>query len=108
MAAFEPPQSAVINVATATDHTIVAAVTGKKIRVLSYVIVAAAAVAVTWKSGSTARSGAMSFAANSGIVVSPAAPSGGSWFETAAGEALVLTLSGAQQVSGHLTYQVVP
>ena len=95
------PKYAKIDVASAGDNTIVAAVAGKKIRVLQYALVVGAATTVIWKSGSTAISGDMSFDANSGIS-SPFSPVG--LFETAAGEALVLNLSAANPVSGHLVY----
>lgn len=95
------PKYADIDVASAGDNTIVAAVTGKKIRVLQYALVVSAATTVIWKSGTTAITGDMSFAANGGIS-SSFSPSG--LFETAAGEALVLYLSASNPVSGHLVY----
>lgn len=92
---------AVINRATSGDGTaVVAAVTGKKIRVLSYDLVCTAANAITWKSGSTAISGAKSFAANGGQVKTH--PQG--VMETAAAQALNLNLGSSQQVSGELSY----
>lgn len=96
------PKFASIDVATAGDNTLVAAVTGKQLRVLSYALVAGGAVAVRWKSGAaTNLSGAMSFAANGGVA--PAwSPVG--LLQTVAGDALVLNLSAAVQVSGHLVY----
>lgn len=96
------PKFAVISAASATDNEIVAAVASKKIRVLSYALVCAAANTVTWKSATAGNiSGSMSFAANGGI----SAPENKyGHFQTTAGEALELTLSAAEQVSGHLTY----
>ena len=94
---------AVIDNATAGDNSIVAAVDGKKIRVLSYALVAAAAVTVRFESGAggTALTGQMSFAANGGV----SCPfNEGGWFETAAGAALNLELGGAVSVDGHLSY----
>lgn len=91
-----------IDVAAATDNEIVAAVSGKKIIVIDYCLVAGGgANTCTWKSGSTALTGGMSFAANGGIAV-PASPYG--VLETVAGEALNLTLSAATSVDGHLSY----
>lgn len=99
-----------ISASSSGDNTVVSAVTNKKIKVLNYTIIAATDVSVTWKSGaSTSLSGAMPLTNNSG-----AAPSAGvatpaglvPLFETASGEALVLGLSSAVQVSGHLTYIV--
>lgn len=96
------PKFASIDVATLGDNTIVAVVPGKKIRVLEYSLVCAAATTVTWKSATAgAISGDMSFAANGGIAT-PFSPLG--QFETTAGEALVLNLSAANAVSGHLVY----
>jgi hypothetical protein len=106
---------AVVNASTSGENTIVAAVPNKRIRVLSYVIIAAGAVTVTWKSVnfSTASlapiSGPMALAANGG-----AAPSAGQsvpagligQFETNQGEALTINLSAAVSVAGHITYTV--
>lgn len=96
------PKFASIDVATSGDNTIVAAVASKKIRVLAYTLVCAAATTVIWKSATAgAITGDMSFAANGGIAA-PFSPIG--HFETTAGEALVLNLSAANAVSGHLVY----
>lgn len=100
---------AVVSASSSGSNTVIAAVTNKRIRVLSYVIVAAGAVSVTWRSASTDISGAMPLAANGG-----AAPSAGQavpagligQFETAQGEALNMNLSAAVLVAGHLTYTV--
>lgn len=104
--AVEPAEAdakyASIDCAAAGDNEIVAAVVGKKVRVVAYTAVCANTVSAQWKSGAaTAKSGAMPFAANGGASP-PWNPYG--HFETAAGEALNLNLSGAVQVSGHLTY----
>jgi len=54
-----------IDINSSGDNTLVALVTGKRIRVLSYLLVADAAVSARWKSGaSTNKSGAMALAAN--------------------------------------------
>lgn len=100
-------RTAVINATTTSgDNDIVAADTnGNRIRVIGYVLVAAAATTVTWKRGTTALSGAMSLAANGGV----SAPLNDTtpWLQTAANEKLVLTL-GAGAVAGHVTYVVEP
>jgi hypothetical protein len=90
-----------IDAASSGSNTIIAAVTGKKIRVLSYDLVCASAVAVTWRSNATALSGAKSFAANGGQVKNLSELG---HLETVAGEALNLNLGTAVQVSGELTY----
>ena len=101
---------AAISASSSGDNTIVSAVTNKKIKVLNYTAIAAGSVSATWKSGSSiSLSGAMPLAANGG-----AAPSAGvhtpaglvPLFETASGEALVLGLSSAVLVAGHLCYVV--
>ena len=95
---------AAINAAASGANTIVAADATKKIKVLSYVLVCDAAVTTTFKSASTAISGAMSFAANGGAA-SPVGTPGGGWImETAVNEALVLTLSAAVGARGHISY----
>ena len=96
-----------IDISASGANQIVAAVTGKKIRVLAYTIIAAGAVTAKWQTNSTDLSGAMSLAANGGAApsVSVLAPGGVyGLFETAPGEALNLNLGGAVNVSGHLTY----
>ena len=102
--AGEQPRYASISGASSGDNAIVAAVTGKKIRVLSYAIVGAGAVSAKFRSGTTDITGAMSFAANGGAAVG-FSPVG--HFETAAGSALNVNLSGAVAVAGHLTYILV-
>lgn len=100
------PQYAVINTSATGDTSIVAAVTGKVIRVLSYVIVADSAVAAKFTSGAagTALTGAMSLSANGGVAA-PFNPVG--HFQTASNTALVLNLSAAVGARGHLTYVAV-
>lgn len=94
---------AVIDAATSGNNTIVAAVTGKKIRVLSVNLIASGAVNVRWESGAdgTALSGQMNFAANSGYVL-PYNKDG--WYQTAESTLLNLELSGATSVDGSITY----
>lgn len=94
---------AIIDAALSGNNTIVAAVTGKKIRVLAYVLVASAAVTARFESAAdgTALTGQMQVGAN-GIVPSGYNPLG--HFETVAGELLNLELSGAISVDGHVTY----
>ena len=94
---------AVINAATSGNNTIVAAVTGKKIRVLSYVLISAGAVNATFQTGAggTALTGALPLAAQAGAS-SGFSPVG--HFETVAAALLNLSLSAAIQVSGHVTY----
>lgn len=94
---------AVIDSASAGDNTIVAAVTGKKIVVLSYALVSAGATTARFESGAggTALTGQMTLAAST--VLSCGFNEAG-WFETAAGALLNLELSAAVSVDGHLSY----
>ncbi len=101
-------QFALIDVAAdQTDASVVAAVSGSQIRVVSYLFVVGATATVLFESGnSTALTGVMPFAANgigsfSGSALAPA-------FETASGAALTLTNVGAGgDVRGHLCYLTV-
>ena len=92
-----------IDVATSGDNTLVAAVTGKKIRVLSCLLVASGTVTVRFESDSsgTAMTGQINLTTNSGFTLPP---SSFGWMETAAGELLNLELSGATSVDGMLVY----
>lgn len=94
---------AVIDAASSGDNTLVAAVTSKKIRVLSLFLVAAGTVNVRFESGAggTALSGQMNLVANTGFALNYN-PKG--WFETASNTLLNLELSGAVSVDGSLSY----
>ena len=101
------PQYAVIAAAGAGDNTLVAAVTAKKIRILSAVLVASGgANTVRFESDAdgTALSGLMDIGDN-GQLVLPL--NGFGWLETVAGELLNLELSAATLVAGVLVYQEV-
>lgn len=100
-------KTAVINTAVIGANTIVAAVVGKRIRLLNYTIVVGGTVIVTWKSASTNLSGPMPMVANDSLSASAgeSMPVGMvPLMQTGVNEALVLDLSTAVQVSGHLTY----
>lgn len=96
---------AVINVAAvSTDAVLVAAVTGKRIRVISYLIEMTAAGTALFESGTaTALTGTLEFTADvpvsfAGGIYAPA-------FETATGASLTLTTTGAGAAAvGHLAY----
>ncbi|MCA9285851.1 MAG: hypothetical protein KDA22_11580 [Phycisphaerales bacterium] len=94
---------AVIDFASSGDNTVVAAVTNKKIRVLSLFLVAADAVTVRFESGAggTALTGQMSLVANTGFVL-PYNPHG--WFQSGESALLNLELSAAVSVDGSLVY----
>jgi len=97
------PKFAAIAASSSGNNTIVAAVSNKKIRVLSMTLSASAAVNGKFQSaaGGTDLTGLFYFAANGGMVL-PHNPQG--WFETAASALLNLNLSGAVAVGGCLTY----
>lgn len=95
---------AAISAASNGNNTIVAAVTGKKIRVLAAVMVmTGTAVTLTWQSGAggSALSGAMTPLQGTSIIL-PYNEQG--WFETAAATLLNLSLGGGQAVAGVIVY----
>jgi hypothetical protein len=98
------PQYAAIAASSSGDNAIVAAVTGKRIRVLNYMFMATTPVNVKWRSATTDLCGALPAGANGGASCSF---EGMGCFQTAAGEALNLNLSGAVAVGGHLTYVLI-
>jgi len=99
-------QYAVVDHAASGDNTLVAAVTGKKIRVVSLCMVAAGTVLARFESGAggTALTGQMSMAANTQIMLQYN-PAG--WFETAAAALLNLELSAAISVDGVVGFVTV-
>lgn len=107
MAAKSEAQYAPIAAASAGDNALVAAVTGKSIRVIAAVLVASGgANTVRFESDAsgTALSGQMDIADN-GQLVMPL--NGYGWFQTVAGELLNLELSAATAVAGFIVYQEV-
>jgi hypothetical protein len=98
----------VISVSSIGDNTVVAAVAGRSIRVTSLVLVEAAAVSITFKSGSTALSGAIPMLANGAIVLDPVFERQAPWLTTALGEAFVINLSVGVACTGWLDYVLAP
>lgn len=92
---------AAISGATSGNNTLVAAVTGYKIRVLSLFIKAASSVAIRLEDGAggAALTGVMTVADH---LILPHNPHG--WVQTSAATLLNMELGGAIQVSGGLTY----
>ena len=90
----------------AANNELVAAVAGKKIRVLALTVIALTSVGIRFEDGSggTALTGVMTVADNGAIAFSYT-PMG--WFETSVNTALNMELSGTVQVSGALIYQEV-
>lgn len=96
-----------INAAEGAETQVVAAVAGKKVRVISYVITATVAgtVALQDTAVSPVIHGSFSLGANGGVsyaggVHAPA-------FETAAGTGLEVSTVATQAALGHVTYQLV-
>lgn len=87
--------------ATVATHTIVAGVTGKKIRVLAFFITTVDGLNLKFKSGSTDISANIAAAG----VMSTYCPHG--WFETNAGEALGFSLDAAESTSVQVVYAEV-
>lgn len=100
-----PALRAAIDVSSSGDNTIVAAVTGKKIRVLQAFAMATSAVNIRWKSGTGTNLTGLGYPAANGGYVLTYSPVG--WFETASGEALTLNLSGTVAVGGVMAYQLI-
>ncbi len=95
-----PVKQAVISENTIANNELVAAVAGKSIRLISFMLTVDAAVNMQWKSATAARSGLMEFADSGGMTHS--AQDGILW--TAVGAALNLDQDSTAQVSGTLTY----
>ncbi len=96
---------AVVSVSAIADNQIVAAVAGKRIAVLGYVLDASGGVnTATWKSGSSAIAGAMDLLADTPF---SSGWNPNAWFVTAKGAALNLALTAATLVAGHVTYVLI-
>lgn len=97
-----------ITASASGDTPVVAAVTGKKIRVKGFAITngAASVQNVKWRSGTTDITGLFYSTAIGPIASHPLAPVNEFYFETAAGQALVLNLSAATAVGGSVQYSL--
>lgn len=98
------PKFAKVSCSSSGANTIVAAVTSKKIRVIAWEVVVNAAVNFKWQSHVTPTdlTGLYYMSGQGGGVARAFNPVG--YFETVAGEALDLNLSGAIAVGGSLVY----
>jgi hypothetical protein len=99
-----PLKFARINCASG-DTTVVAAVSGKKIRVSGITFSCSAAVGVSFKSASTVLVGPMPFDTNGGLDAFRG--TGAAFIETAVSEAFVMNLSTTSSVQGSVVYQEV-
>ena len=93
-----PVKRAFATGATVATHTLVSAVSGKKIRVLAAFITTVDGLNLLFKSGSTTISANI---AASGVVI-PYCPHG--WFETGTGEALGFAIDAAESTSVQVVY----
>lgn len=104
---------AAIAASSSGANAVVAAASGIKYRVLGFVLSFSGTVNAKWQSGSTDRTGLFYGVANV-VVASPALPVADrqtrptAQFETSAGEALTLNLSGAVAVGGYVVYERLP
>jgi hypothetical protein len=98
-------QTARVNADADGDNTIVAAVAGKRIRVVGYALSATTAGLVTIRSAATVLAELSLPAAGTVVpyVGSVAVPA----FQTAPGEALVFATQVGQDVNGHLAYHLL-
>ena len=98
-------KTAVIAATASGDTPVVAAVTGKMIRLLSFFFVSSAAVSITFRDGAGSPkdlTGPMPVAANGGVVSHVACQ--GYVGETGRGQALNINLSGVANVGGQVCY----
>lgn len=96
---------AVASPAAIADNAIVAAVSGQRIRVISFIMSATGgANTATWKTGATAISPALTLAANEKFIAGTGSPRDVYLFQTAAGAALNLALTAATLVGVSVVY----
>lgn len=99
-----------VDVSASGDSTVVAAVSGRKIRVLTYVLASDTNTKIKFKSDTTDLTGPMALGAYSNIFngntdLTPGGLIG--VLETAPGEALVLNSTVAAAVGGHIVYKEI-
>jgi hypothetical protein len=95
---------AVISGASAGNNTVLSAVAGKKFHVYHLTVVVNAAVGVKFVSGTTDLTGVMSFSGQGEGFSESVTPPAELLVSANAGEAFIMNLSGAVQVSGFLSY----
>jgi hypothetical protein len=96
-----------ISTSSSGDLTVAAAVQDKRIVVLSYVVINSVATAqnVTWKSGSTALSGAIGLPSSIGGGIAIASQDPCPVLATAKSQALILTVGAATAIAGHVSFR---
>jgi hypothetical protein len=100
---YSTVQYASINATNSGNTQVVGAVSGKRIRVIAYAVIASATVNIRFRSGSTDITGAMRLVEGGGI----AHAYDGGLFETAVGQALNINLSTNATVGGYIVYREV-
>ena len=95
-------KTAPINCASLNDNPIVAAVSGKRIKVYVIVFIATGTVNAKWRSAANDLTGDKNFQAREGYALAVNPPA--ILLQTAAGEALNLNLSAAVAVDGWIAY----
>lgn len=92
-----------VNQTTAGDLTIIPGVAGKTIRVYRVFLMSAVSGSLTPKDGATVFCGPLPFAANGGLIMDF---DGEPWFTCTPGNAFVINMSVAGQLSGRVGYTV--
>ena len=92
-----------INATTSGDTQIVPAVSGKRIRVIAYAVIASATVNIRFRSGSTDITGSMRVVEGGGI----AHAYDGGLFQTAVNQPLNINLSANATIGGYVVYREV-
>ena len=92
-----------ISATTSGDTQIVPAVSGKRIQVIAYAVVASANVTIKFRSGTTDITGSMRLVEGGGI----AHAYDGGLFQTAVGQALNINLSTNATVGGYVVYREI-
>jgi len=96
--------SAKIAITAAGNNTVVAAVAGMSIRVISLYFISSNTNTVTIKSGTTDLSGAMDYTSQEKMKLDR---NDYGWVQTKSGEALIFTTTKSVNLSGFLTYFLV-
>ena len=100
---YSTVQYAPINATNSGNTQVVGAVSGKRIRVIAYAVIANATVSIKFQSGTTDITGSMRVVEGGGI----AHAYDGGLFETAVGQALNINLSTNATVGGYIVYREV-
>ena len=99
---FGSPLYAPVIASASGATTVVTNTSTQKIRVMAANVIASNAVNVKWQTSSGADITGLAYLAINGGYILPYNPIG--WFETVATDNLVINLSGAIPVGGHITY----